>query len=422
MFTFRNFEIKRELSEENDFTFGKAKEPEKTPEEIAAEEEAAKAKEKTPEEIAAEKAAAEENEKTPEEIAAEEAAAAAEAKTPEEIEAEKKEAEEAIQKRADDEGKTVEEIKEVIASEEAAANAEDIFSFEPSTGDDNKPVFDIKGLSEDFGIEAETPEDFKSKMKDKIESSKQEFKIDSYTPDAQKVIKHLSENGGTVNDFFNNKEIAEYQGVKAMPDAAKVLTVKSNQFILSGMSEQAAREKAQEEIDALSTRELKDASDNINQQADNLIKAEIEKIVGNRESVIAQQKEQDELKTKTEINNLKSFVSKQKDFLGIPLPEKTIENIVQEIDSGKFDEIANSTPAESKFSAYMMNKFGDKVLSTIKGKMAEENRKGKNAAIQKENSALHNTKQTSGSKSTGHSNESKPAGKLTFGNEFFEND
>lgn len=268
--------------------------------------------------------------------------------------------------------------------------------FESSDDGDKKETLNFGELAKAFEVEAESAEDFVAKVNEKIESAKQEFKLDGYSADAQSVIKHLNDNEGKLEDFFNNKEIAEMQSVIASPAESKVLTVRTNELMRTGLSADKAQEQAQEELEEMSTRQVKDMADQIDQQAQAIISDNVKKIVGDREKVIANQRIEAEKQTQKERDHLKSFVMKQKDFAGIELSDKAKENIVREIESGNFDKVANESPAASKFAAYMFNKFGKKIVENFNETAKEQNRKGHNAAIEKQKKALHESEDDAG--------------------------
>ncbi|KKL04839.1 hypothetical protein LCGC14_2612080, partial [marine sediment metagenome] len=74
----------------------------------------------------------------------------------------------------------------------------------------------------------------------------------------------------------------------------------------------------------------------INTDANNLITTEINKIIGNKDEIISQQKvKANETKTK-EVDTLKDHINAQATFLGIKLTPKAKENIVRDLGSGVF--------------------------------------------------------------------------------------
>ncbi len=160
------------------------------------------------------------------------------------------------------------------------------------------------------------------------------------------------------------------------------------------MSRDEAIEKAETEVEEYGTREMKDIATKINTDANNLIITEINKIVGDKDKIISQQKvKANETKTK-EVDTLKDHINAQATFLGIKLTPKAKENIVRDLDSGVFDQVANNNPASSKLAAYMIAKYGKKIVENYSTSASEQNRKGHNEAIDKQTGALHKTKES----------------------------
>jgi hypothetical protein len=314
------------------------------------------------------------------------------------------------EKKKEPEEKKEEEPAEDKAKEEKKAEDEvDFFADDEPVKEEVKPTFDVKDLAKEFEIEAEDVNDFKAKINEKIEKSKQEFKLDSLSPDAQAIVRHVNENGGTLDDFFTNPEIADLQGVIAMDAEDKAIYVTSLNY-QSGkdkLSPEEAQEKAEEDIKALSTRQIKDIADKVDENARNMIKSSVDKIVGERAKIVEQQRQKEQVRVQQEIAKIEKYVTDQADFLGLPLTAKATANIVQDIRSGKFDEIANTDPVKAKFTAYMFNKYGDKLNDTIKSKLSEANRTGYNAAIDKSLETLHKTKEEAKGKNTARMTPSK---------------
>ncbi len=280
---------------------------------------------------------------------------------------------------------------------DTAAVVDDFFGEEYKEGDGaagEKKSFDVKGFAADFDIETEDPVELKTKLNEKIEGAKQDIKLDGYSADARGIIKHLNENKGELTDFFQNKEIASLQSIIGLPDEQKVLYVKTNEYVQAGMSKDEAIEKAETEVEEYGTREIKDIATKINTDANDLITTEINKIVGNKDEIISQQKvKANETKTK-EVNALKDHINAQATFLGIKLTPKAKENIVRDLESGVFDQVANNNPASSKLAAYMIAKYGKKIVENYSTNASEQNRKGHNEAVDKQTGALHKTKES----------------------------
>lgn len=279
----------------------------------------------------------------------------------------------------------------------------DIFS-DDTDGEAEKKI-SLKKLASGFDVELEKDDDeeeFKTKIKDKIEKSRQEFNLDDYPEDAKKVIKHLKENGGKLDDFLNNKSIVALQGVIGLPAEDKVRQVRINELRSAGIPADKAREQAESEIEGMSQRELKNMADKIDDDAHKLISAEITKVVGDRNEIVQKEKQKALERVKEEVRSVTKYVESQKEFMGIPLTDKAKQSILRDIESGAFDDIANKAPAASKFAAYMLAKFGNKINEHLKENASAQNRKGYNAATDKHLGALHKTKESVGQQNTGH--------------------
>jgi len=285
----------------------------------------------------------------------------------------------------------------------------DEFKDEGKTG--TKETFDVKGFASEFDIETEDPVELKQKINERIENAKQEVKLDDFSPEAQGIVKHLNDNGGKIEDIFQNKNIASLQSVIGLNPEQKVLYVRHNELMKAGMSSDEATEKAEGEIEKLGTRELKDQAAMIDENAGKLITKEVEQIIGDRNELVEKQNKKLETKTKQEVANLKSFINAQENFMGIELTPKAKKSIVRDIETGVFDKVANKNPVNSKFSAYMLAKFGSKILENYSNNASEQNRKGHNEAVDKSLGALHNSKESASNKGAGKQSDSSGTGK-----------
>jgi len=289
---------------------------------------------------------------------------------------------------------------------EGGEGEDDFFgSVEEEGGEEGKTEgFDFKAFAPEFGIELEegTQQEFREKITEKIEAAKQDFKLDDYSPDAQMIIKHLNQNEGKVEDFFNNENINSLQAVMGLDPEQKFLYVRTGELSRAGLDAEKASEQAAQEIEQMSAREVKNVADSIDDDARKLITEEVNKIVTGREEVISQQTEKRKLRVQQEIESLKAHVNSQDEFMGIKLTPKAKQNIVSQIESGEFDKVTNATPAASKFAAYMLAKYGTKIAKNYADKASIQNRKGHNAALDGQLGALHNIPDEAKGKKTGH--------------------
>lgn len=279
----------------------------------------------------------------------------------------------------------------------------DIFSEKDEPQTEKK--ISLKSIAKDFDLDLEKDDDeteFKTKFSEKLEKSKQEFKLDGYSDGAKAIIKHLNENGGNIESFFQNPAIASMQSVLALDAETKVRNVRLQEVIAEGKTKTEAIKIVDEELKSWGTREIKDLASDIDDQAKNLINEEVKKIVGDQELKAAAQRQKIEQQTIIERTNLKSFIDKQDNFLGLGLTPEAKKLILRDIDNGTFDKVLNQNPESVKFSSYMFSKYGAKIMKKISDTLSETNRKGYNAATRKALDALHKTEETVGSAKTGH--------------------
>lgn len=321
---------------------------------------------------------------------------------------------------ADDQKKVADYGKKADADKKDKVDDTDNDIF--TDGSDKEEKLSLKKLASglEIDLEKDDEEEFKTKIKEKLDKSRQEFNLDEYPEDAKKVIKHLKENGGKLEDFLNNKTISSLQGVVSLAPEDKVRQVRTTELRNAGLAPAKAREQAETEIEGMSSKELKNLADQIDEDAHKLISEEITKVVGDRKSMAEQDRIKANQRVEKEVREVKNYIETQKEFLGIPITDKAKQSIMIDIESGAFDDIANKAPAASKFAAYMFAKFGTKINDTLKKTALEQNRKGHNAATDRDLSALHKTKETAAQSGTGHQKANKGnAGKFDgFGSAF----
>lgn len=367
------------VEEEDDFTFGDLKTGKDKPEE--------KQEEKTTED--------DDEGKIPEEKKEEE----------KKVEPKKEEVKKVDDKKTTEgkEGKTDEQEEE---EEEEA----DIFLDKTDSAAEGTKL-SLKKLAKDLDVDLEKdddPDEFKTKFSEKLEKSKSEFKLDGYSDDAKAVIKHLNENGGDLDSFFVNKQIAAMQSVLALDPETKFRNVRVSELMAEGKTKAEAAETVEAEVKELSTREIKDYADDIDSQAKRLINDEVKKIVGDKEIKAAAERARREAEAVAERGRLKSFIEKQDNFLGLGLTPEAKKLILRDIDNGTFDKVLNQNQEQIKFSSYMFSKYGSKIMKKIETSLSEQNRKGYNAATRKALDALHKTDEGKGTqRKSGHEPEKK---------------
>lgn len=335
-----------------------------------------------------------------------------------EIKAEKKEEEKEEEEKQEEDKKTEEESS--LPQEEDI----DIFAEKDETSEEKK--ISLKKIAKDLDVDLEKEDDeeeFKNKFSEKLEKSKQEFKLDGYSDGAKAIIKHLNENGGNIESFFQNQQIASMQSVLALDPETKVRNVRLQEVIAEGKTKEDAIKIVDEEIKSWGTREIKDLAADIDDQAKNFINDEVKRIVGDQEIKAAAERQKREQQAVIERTNLKSFIEKQDNFLGLGLTPEAKKLILKDIDNGTFDKVLSQNPESVKFSSYMFSKYGAKIMKKISETLSETNRKGYNAATRKALDALHKTEESVGSAKTGHAapkKESSSGNKPKWTSEDFE--
>jgi uncharacterized protein YoaH (UPF0181 family) len=279
----------------------------------------------------------------------------------------------------------------------------DIFAEKEETPADKK--ISLKKLAKELDVDLEKDDDeveFKTKFSDKLEKSKQEFKLDGYSDDAKAVIKHLNENGGNIDSFFTNPAIASMQSVLALDPETKVRNVRIQEVMATGVTKQEAITTVDEELKDWGTRQIKDLASDIDDQAKGIINNEIKKIIGDQELKSQAERVRKETEALSQRTNLKGFIEKQDNFLGLGLTPEAKKLILRDIDNGNFDKVLSSNPEQIKFASYMFSKYGSKIMSKISSSLNEQNRKGHNAATRKALDALHKVGDEGGQRKTGH--------------------
>ena len=99
---------------------------------------------------------------------------------------------------------------------------------------------------------------------------------------------------------------------------------------------------------------------------------------------------------------LRNYVQNQDQFLGIKLGPKAKAQILSDIKTGRFDLVANEKPEASKFFAYMVTRFGKRIIDNFTKEKSEANREGYNSGIDKGKKALHKTPESARKETSGH--------------------
>ena len=288
---------------------------------------------------------------------------------------------------------------------------EDIFS---SIDDDTagKDELSFKSLLDEVGIEVEEEvkdkESFIKATKKAIESSKQKIDLSGFDEDAQKLITHLNEKKGNLASFFENPVISQMNRIMMLDPEERYREVRYSELYDKHKDSEKAIEALEQEVQEMSKGEIKTKSENIAEQASKIRQEEIRKVItAGEEKAVQDQKSQQE-NTRKQQENLISFIDKQDSFFGLPLSKEAKSTIRKDIDNGKFEQVVNGSPEATKFFAYMVGKYGEKIIEKYNKAIKEANREGHNNMQDKAFEALHGTdkksqdsaghKDTSGSK------------------------
>jgi len=293
----------------------------------------------------------------------------------------------------------------------------EFFDFEEESDEgDGKPAVSFKDLGKTLDIELEndTKEEFAEKVNEKIEAAKQQVDLSKFDPEARRLVKHLNENDGKIGDFFVNPKITSYQGVLNLGAEEKVSMIRRQELIRSGSTAEEADQEIKEELSNMSAKQIMDTAAKIDNDAKKLIDQEIEEIVGEHESRVEENRQQEEQKAEKQRESLKNYVQKQDNFLGLKLSDKARQVISRDIDSGRFDQIADLSDDEVRFAAYMIKRQGGKITERFVKQLAEGSRDGYNKGLDKMTGKLHKSKKDAQGASSGHQESS--GGKKNFEN------
>ena len=282
-------------------------------------------------------------------------------------------------------------------------------------GDENAVSY--KPLAQEFEVELEndTKEELVKKVKEVIESSKQELNLEDYSEQARSLIKHLNENKGDVGKFLTNPTINEMQGILNMEPEDKVRMIRINEMVKEGKTEEAAVEAYNEELNEMKVSDIRTMSDNIDKQATKLRDEEVTKITGDKEADLKEKRKTADLQIEKEVEVLKNYINAQDEFLGLKLSQKAKAQILADLETGNFDSIVEKSPEASKFFAYMTGKYGPKIIENFSKSKSEANREGYNKATDKSTGALHNDKKSATGKAASGHQKGEEGEKKNFG-------
>jgi len=270
------------------------------------------------------------------------------------------------------------------------------------------------GNALDISLENDTQEEFTEKVRSKIEGAKQQVDLTGFDPEARRLVDHLNKNGGKLGDFFKNPTIASLQNVLSMTEEDKVRAIRRTELSDKGGTQEEIDNQINEELGSMTASQIMQTASKLDQDANNLIATEINKIVGESEENVRNQQTQEAEKVKKSREDLRNYVQEQDDFLGIELSTKAKSAITKDIETGRLDEVVDLTDAEVRFAAYMIKRSGGKIKDTFVKQLAERSREGYNKATDKHTNRLHKNKEDAGGSGSGHQESSE--GKKNYEN------
>ena len=299
---------------------------------------------------------------------------------------------------------------------EGESGEEEDFFADLSTEADNeggeKPSavsFKKLGSALDIELESDSEEENKEKINAKIDAAEQDVDLTKFNPEAKRLVKHLNDNGGKIGDFFINPKITTYQSVLNLSAEEKYRTVRRSELAQDGGTKEEIDQEITEQLSNMPAQEIVRIATKIDDDVNKMIAAEINEIVG--ESEIAAEKNQAEetKKVSKRRENLKNYVQKQDNFLGLKLSDKAKQTISKDIETGRFEEVVDLSDDEVRFAAYMFKRQGSKIGERFMKELAERGRDGYNKGISKSTDKLHKNKTGGQGTRTGHAEGSEGA-------------
>lgn len=307
-----------------------------------------------------------------------------------------------------DKGKGKEKEKE---GKEEDSEEEEAEFFDSLIEDDSEKEktgeIDFSSFSEDLELEFSEEENakdkntFVQKVKQKIQEAQQEFNLNEYPEHTRNLIQYIAKSDGDAMKIFENPSITKSQSIIGMDAEDKVAVVIENQLRSQGVRAEDIDARVEEELNKLSTREIKDAADKINENARNNIKAEIQKIAGDQEKIVEKSRQQQQQVVQQQRENFKKAVDQSDSFLGLKLTDKAKATIKRDLDAGIVEKTSDIKDPYIALNAYIIKKFGKDIEKHIQSKLAESSREGYNKASDKHKQRLHNTKGSAQGKQAG---------------------
>ena len=248
-----------------------------------------------------------------------------------------------------------------------------------SEGADAEVTFNEKQLARmakeleleiDENASVKSIDDIKALYGKKLDSSRKQINVDNYTPEGRQLIT-MFEEGRPIEEFYTNKVIAESNAIIAMDAKEKVFEIKAINLEQQGLSAEEAEATAAKLVEAMSAEQLKQESDSIDQLAAQRRQAEVQRIADEHKQHVESVTAREAARIEKEKGDLVNHIKGIKEFMGIQLGEKTINQMVKAAETGDMQKLLNTSKAEAVTNAYLMLTLGKKLLEMNQQAMKE---------------------------------------------------
>ncbi len=216
-----------------------------------------------------------------------------------------------------------------------------------------------KDVAKEWEIELETDtiEAFKEKLDDHYKS-KYEINLGKYKPETQAVIEFI-EAGGDIKEL--HEPLKAFHDLKALPDAELVYRdLELRKWTLDLIEKEITRQTEANELD-LNAHKIRETIDTI-------ISTEEQKMI---QTKLNAKERNDAFKQNNlvqERNEVKTSIKESKDFMTIPLPQKVIDTITTNLESGKYDSLLKDPKVKAEF--ILFKELGSQAITFLQEKEA----------------------------------------------------
>lgn len=260
-----------------------------------------------------------------------------------------------------------------------------------SSDDDNQENKEVNYLNDakeleielEEGVESLTRQEFFEKVKNKIESSKEQFSYQGIAEENLPIVKYFAEEGGSVAELLNDNDVVLATSLLNMSDKEKFLMMKKQGFVNAGLTEEEASERAEEMFDGLSEDDMARAVKKIDQDLIAFKKHAIGEVVKLKNAINAKENERIAAKAQAEQAEMIKAVNSMEKFFEMNLPADVKAKIVEKIKSGDVDKFFSQSLASAKLNAYLIAKFGKQVTELQKKIMNTKSAKSYNKGVEK---------------------------------------